>query len=612
MLATGFVLTSRSHELLGKWRAQLPEADVALADEPLRRELRQPGPRVWVCDLADERSQWICGADTVRIVVGQPQSGPFEQQRIGNRSGFCVSYAESEAQLGPVLMAASQLAAALAENHVLRERSSRPPFMTPEAPLSGRESEPEDCLLVETALPHLGNRAALFAELTRFARIHIGTLRAGFFVREGLRFTCAGQPDLTPCPAGGHLAHWIEENGAVINLDDPRRSADIDPGAEAEIRRMMATWRGRLLVPLLVEGGLFGWVVYGVCVDGTPHGPTSVRRALAINRSFVALLAEMRRIENLRSASERWSDLADSAANVRLIDASSPLDKLPVDVQAAVGEAMHRREVCVVEPTWRSPLRVVAGPVLGGPRVWVQWMDCSELVRRALESEHDKRIGLLAEIGLLLQHEVGNALVVPSAVKQMLDTGRPPPPDLVALMGREIERLNTLKAMFARLEDVNARRFVQFDTAVVAQALKTRLKLRVAAPDPTPIITGDPAAIIEALVLLVEACAQPRTADGDTKTTVEIARRGSGKSELAVIYIRHIVSHPLGIEGENSERHANLGVFVAREVITRHGGTLRAAQGLTDSELQISLGQADVPSTPPGEADSRPALFVPQ
>jgi hypothetical protein len=194
----------------------------------------------------------------------------------------------------------------------------------------------------------------------------------------------------------------------------------------------------------------------------------------------------------------------------------------------------------------------------------------------------------------------------------MLDTGRPPPPDLVALMGREIERLNTLKAMFARLEDVNARRFVQFDTAVVAQALKTRLKLRVAAPDPTPIITGDSAAIIEALVLLVEACAQPRTADGDTKTTVEIARRGSGKSELAVISIRHIVSHPLGIEGENSERHANLGVFVAREVITRHGGTLRAAQGLTDSELQISLSQGDVPSTPPGEADSRPSLFVPQ
>ena len=611
MLLTGYVLTSRSQDLLEKWRAQLPDADMALADETLRRELRQPGPRVWVCDLADERSRWICGDDTVRIVVGQPHSEPFEQHRIGTRGGFCVSYAESETQLRPVLMAAGQLAAALAENQVLRERSSRPPFVKPEAPLSGREAEPEDCLLVENALPHLGNRAALFAELTRFARIHIGTLRAGFFVREGPRFACAGQPDMAPCPAGGHLAHWIEEHGAVINLDEPRRPADIDPGAEAEIRRMMAAWRGRLLVPLLVEGGLFGWVVYGVCVDGSPHGPASVRRALAINRSFVALLAEMRRLEDLRAAAERWSDLAGSAANVRLIDASSPLDKLPVDVRAAVGEALHRREVCVVEPTWRSPLRVVAGPVPGGLRVWVHWMDCTELVRRALESEHTGRIGLLGEVGLLLQHEVGNALVVPSAIKQMLDTGCPPPPDLVALMGHEIERLNTLKAMFARLEAVKARRFVQFDTSVVAEALRNRLKLRVAAPDPTPMITGDPSAIVEALVLLIEACAHPRTADGDTKTTVEIARRGSGKSELAVIFIRHIVSHPLGIEGEKAGMHANLGVFVAREVITRHGGTLRAAQGLTDSELQISLGQADVPATPPGEVESRPALFVP-
>src|SRR5476651_227852 len=99
-MSATFILTTRDPELESEWARQLPTRPLAIADaDLLARELQRPGARVWIRDVRDGGVSHAPHADTVIILVGEPQSTPFEEAKMNRANSYCLSYDESRVQL---------------------------------------------------------------------------------------------------------------------------------------------------------------------------------------------------------------------------------------------------------------------------------------------------------------------------------------------------------------------------------------------------------------------------------------------------------------------------------------------------------------------------------
>ena len=78
-MSATFILTTPDTELAADWARQLPTAPLAISGgDTLLRELLRPGARVWIRDICDVDAQCDAHPNTVLILVGEPQSLPFE------------------------------------------------------------------------------------------------------------------------------------------------------------------------------------------------------------------------------------------------------------------------------------------------------------------------------------------------------------------------------------------------------------------------------------------------------------------------------------------------------------------------------------------------------
>ncbi|HEY3755189.1 MAG TPA: hypothetical protein VGL42_03465 [Opitutaceae bacterium] len=578
-----YVLTTRVERLLRDWQRQLPGPEFPARDDAeLRRELRLPGPRIWIADSGDERVRWDCHPDTVRIIVGQPQNPAFEALRPAEPRAYFLSYVESQARLDSVLPSAAALAEQNAVITLLRLRAARaeppPPAMTAfAAPVEGRG---EDWLFLESALEHLENREALLADFQRLVRSRLESMRALVFLREGTEYRTVPADAAIPCPAGSALVTWLEDRAAMLDVD--RWTGDQDPTSELEVRRRMAQWRVKLLVPLLIRGRLQGWLCVGGRADGAPHTDASRQRAVSMARLFESLLDRHERGRALIRLEQEHREYTAHLPNSRVLTAQQALEEdLPTVVRAVIGEAFHVGKYVVHEPQRGSPLRITATPV-AGDKVAVTWMDCSALMLQAEQARHLSRLSALTEVGLLIQHQLGNALQVASTVQEMLTLGETPPLPVTDRFGQDLERLAKLQRLFGALTSAADATPRHLDARDLADDLRSAVGAIVTVDEPAPVFLTDRRSLTDALSALVTAV---------NPASVEILQRGEGADAFALICVRGLKTTPAGLTGSPTGQHADLEVFVAREVIQRQGGSVEVAQVPSGPELHISLGR---------------------
>lgn len=581
-----FVLTTRVERLLRDWQRQVPGGHAPPRDDAdLRRELRLPGPRIWIADAGDDRCGWECHPDTVRVLVGQPQNPAFEALRQREPRAFFLSYVESQARLDAILPAAAAMAEQNAVITLLRSRGARaenaPAAPAPAPPLAERG---EDWLFLEGALDHLENRDALLTDFQRLVRSRLEAMRALIFVREGGEFRAAPPEAAIACPASSPLVGWLEDRAAMLDIDT--WAGDADTTLELEVRRRMAQWRVKLLIPFLIRGRLHGWLCVGVRADGTAHSEPSRHRAVALARLFESLFDRHERGRALLRLEQEHREYQAYLPSARILTAQQALEEdLPTVVRAVVGDAFHSGKLVVHEPQRGSPLRIAATPI-PGDKVAVYWMDCSGLMLQAESARHMSRLSALTEVGLLIQHQLGNALQIASTVQEMLAGGQTPPEPVTARFGHDLERLGKLQRLLGALTSAADANPHPLDGRDLAEELRKAVGAGVAitVDDPSPVVLTDRRTLTDALAALIGSV---------SPATVEILRRGEGEDAFALICVRGLKASPPGLTGTGAPtgQHADLEVFVAREVIQRQGGAVEVAQGMHGPELHISLGR---------------------
>ena len=585
------ILTTPDAKLFADWSAQLPQPAVAPAtQEALRRELAQGGARVWVKDTADPRSLVSAHPDVVVIVVGQPQSLPFEQAKLAGNGRFFLSYEESRTQLKETAATASELAEKNAIIQTLQARGSR---FSASAP---RETAPantavDDLSFMEAAIEHLEDRGRVLEEFRRAAQNLLQASRVALFLLHETSFR-SDRYGWT-CAASSPLAQYMEEFPCAIDLDDWVGNADA--ATESHIRQQMQSWSARLLVPLFESGRLAGWAAYGPRADGRAYDAADRSRALELGRLLERCLEKASRLQALAAAAQQEKLRARYLAGARLLGPDAPSDPtLPPEIRALAGEVLRTGRNARLDPGPTIRFRAEAGPIPETGGVWAQWEDAApELANRAAAAERE-RLKLCREVGLTLSHELGSPVVTLTTYLQLAQQHGATPEllaDFNAQLERDVGKLKELTRVLHLMQEFMGGGTSRIDLGELARSLQLHGIFRVNPNEMSPVILGNEPMLRFAFQSILDAMFRNRNAE-DGPVTIEVKRRGEGESETGLVVLS---GRNLYLEGfvETSKgpmpAHPVLGVFLAREIIRWHNGTLQGGQGLSGSEVQISL-----------------------
>lgn len=600
------ILTTGDATLAADWRAQLPPSYSVVAEGPedWERELARPGARVWIRDVAHPRSQLRAHRDTVVVVVGQPQSIPFEQAKMAGEGRFFLSYEESRsARLGELVRTAAELAEKNAIISTLEARRSQSATTlasteeTPGKPVDGWE-------FLEAAIEHLADRGRVLEEFERAARSLLQASRVAIFLREGEAFRSSRGG--WSCAPDSLLARSFGEFPCLVNLD--RWECSVDAATESQIRQQMQLWGTRLLVPLQEVGRLAGWAAFGPRADGRPYGTSDQARALGLGRLLERCLDQSGRLEALAGAARQEELRARHLPRSRLLgpDAASDLS-VPPEVRALAGAVLRSGQGARLDPGPTVRFRAEAGPVPETGGVWVQWSDgAAELAARS-DAIEQERLKLCRELGLTLSHELGSPQVTFSTFLQLMQQGGATS-ELTEEFGppfaQAVDRMRTLGEVLRLMQEFMSGPTSRIDLGDLCRSLELRGRVRVVCGEMSPVIQGNEPMLRFALQMITDGLLRQQ-AGADAGITLGVKRRGEGPDETGLLVF---AGRDLRLEGfldpmpGGAPVHPLLAVFLAREIIHWHQGSLQGGQGLTGGEVQIALK-----SRRPVDAGTNPA-----
>ncbi|HEX7630650.1 MAG TPA: hypothetical protein VF388_00840 [Lacunisphaera sp.] len=604
------ILTTPDPGLEAAWKHQLrPREPVSFArNTDLQRELLRPGARVWVTDINDPRTRFAAGTGTLVILVGQPHSQPFEHARQNRTARLFLSYEESRTRLAESVGLLEEIAdkSAQLQTTIERTRQSAPPFPreSMSAPASGGEPI-ESWDFLESALSHLGDRTRLLDEFRRAGRYILKSGRVLFFFRELDAFV--SDDGAQRCDAGHPLAHWLEDHPAA--LDVTQWAGPEDPALDAPIRQQLQSWGARLLIPLHAHGTLSGWMALGPRADGAPYREADKFRAVLHGRLLERCLERSAQLEELQRAETA------AALRVKYMPGSRVLSRaeiasldLPVEVRAVASEALHAQRT-ITQPA-RAPyrFRVVAGPAPEIDGVWVQWEEAAPEIER-IRAEHEQhRRALFKNLGLTLSHELSNPLVSLVTFSQLLkrSQSRPPlaatlpPVDGAAMiasevsLATEVQKLQRLAEHAMVLGEIAAPTSQPVDLNLLLTELATARGLSTRFSEEQIAFQVDANLIRFAFSAIIDAVAANRLDEGTTGLLLTLRTAGTDFQRMAIVTIegKHLELDgilPLPAPG-TTPNEGRLSVFLAREILRLHGGTLQAGPGIKGTDIQISFG----------------------
>jgi hypothetical protein len=593
------ILTTSDTGLEAAWKKLLHPRDPVTFARPadLQRELLRPGARVWISDINDSRSRLSSGAGTLVILVGEPHSHPFELARQNRSARLFLSYEESRVRLAECVNLLEEIADknAQLQSAMERTRRSEPPFLRDSnPPSSGEATESWDFL--ESALAHLDDQPRLLDEFRRAARYILKSGKVHYFFRQQECFV--SDDGMHRCESSHPLALWFEEHPAALDLSQWEGLED--PSIEAPIRQLLSTWGTRILVPLHSHGMLAGWMALGPRADGAPYRESDRFRAVLHGRLLERCLERSNQLTEY-SQIETAADLrAKYLPGARLITRTElATTDLPVEVRAVASEALHTGKT-VFQPA-RVPYRyrVQAGPAPEIDGVWAIWEDSAPEIERINVLLEQNRRDLFRSLSLTLSHELSNPLVSLVTFSHMLTRGSNAPVGSAALaqevaLTSEVAKLKLLNEHATLLGEIAQPVAKPTDLNAMLVEVATARGLTTRFLEEQLLLNLDPTLVRFAFSSILDAIAANRLDEGLKHLILTLRAVGSGANRTAVITIEGKRMEldgtlPLPVPG-STPNQGRLSVFLAREILRLHGGTLQAGPGLKGTDIQISLG----------------------
>jgi hypothetical protein len=440
-MSATFILTTQDSELEADWIRQLPDPPLSIADgDSLLRELLRPGARVWIRDICDGNALLPAHPDTVMILVGEPRSVPFEDAKNGRANAYCLSYDESRTQLRRIAPMAAELAQSRAVLAVMQERprKSDPPAANAIDP--GRRDLDEGEFLA-SAIDHLEDRSRILDEFRRGVRTRIRSARVAVFLRDEKRYVA--ETEGWECSGGHELVRWLQEHAAIVDSStlDTIESAT----TETSIRQKLGEWNSRLLVPLEVHGALEGWVVFGPRADGRPYSASDRDDSLMLVRLLSRLLGQHKLLNSAMSVQKEVGLMQRYGPRFCVIGASGKTEEiLPVDVREVAALALRDGKRVERE---HGRMRISAGPIPGAGGCWVWWDETSVTAESAALKRESERHQILHDLGIMISHELANAMFSVSTYFQHLRRQRTADETAHPLIERVTHEMERMKAM---------------------------------------------------------------------------------------------------------------------------------------------------------------------
>lgn len=587
-----FLLASDDPSLQATWKAQLPGGRpvMTLSDAVLPHRLPPGVPVVVVADvlLVDRLPPAL--EKCPLVAVGEPYTRAYEELRISGRARQSFSYADSRTRLRDFLPIIEELAERNAALDLLMEKTRRteglraaPSVRTPWA------DSPEIWDFLEGAVENLASRERVLSEFRRASRYLLRASHTVFFTREDSGFRADRGASFVPHDEP--LVTYLSMHPLV--LDGIEWPGPPDPVAELAVRNRLALWGGRLLVPLHENGHLLGFIVCGVRDDGQAYDDADKARAVFVGRLLRQFLQGSTQISRLSALQER-TRLGEKYLPQALILArdDDPPRTVPLAVRALIGEVRRLRGGHRIHPSPEQPFRASAGIITETGGVWAFWEEASGEVFDRAQRSRTERLSVLRDLALTLNHEIGNALVSLTALRHARGEA---PPALQEAARQDVGRLEALNRQLTHLAAFVETSGSPIDLRSLIQSLGERCGVRVeVGPDPVTItIAGR---LVEfALESIINSIAENRGELGTKELTLQLRATGADEKLTALISVK---GKQLELEGilpeaspDSPPNQGRMGVFIAKEVIRLHNGSIHAGPGLEGTEILISLSR---------------------
>jgi len=592
-MSATFILTTKDPELESEWARQLPSRPLALSDaDLLSRELQRPGARVWIRDIRDGGVLQTPHADTVVVVVGEPQSIPFEEARASRSNTYCLSYEESLTQLRRIAPLAAELAQSRAVMSILHERPRRIDQAVSETSDTGRRKL-DDLEFLAASIDHLEDRDRLIDEFRRGARAQIRSSKVVVFLRDEKRYIAEGEK--FECSASHDLVRWLQEHAAIVDsstLDSVENAA-----VEASIRQKLGEWNSRLLVPIEVHGVLEGWVTFGPRADGRPYSNADRDDALMLVRLFSRLLGQHRQLKAATAVQKEVSLLKKFGPRFCVVGANGKTEEV-IPVEAREVAALAIRDGKRIEREF-GRVRVTAGPIPGIGGCWVWWDDSAPTAEATAQKREAERHQILHDLGIMISHELANAMFSVSTYFPHLkrqratdDTAHP----LIERVGQDMERMKAMPHLLSTLYEMSKQPTARVDMKRIIQSVAKEVGGIANTPDSPLLIWGHEKNLHDALIWLCREIVSTKdrieTVSRDAKITISLQQRRRDDESICLVTIAYpglrVDQIKVG-EATTTEEYPTVPVYLAREVIRFHFGTVHVGQGLDGPELMIAL-----------------------
>jgi hypothetical protein len=591
-MSATFILTTQDSELSAEWSRQLPAPPLSVASgDSLLRELLRPGARVWIRDICDPNSLLPAHPDTVMILVGEPRSVPFEDARSGRANAYCLSYEESLTQLRRIAPLAAELAQSRAVLSVLHERPKKSDHPAVDATDHGRRNL-DDIEFLASAVDHLDEKSRILDEFRRGVRTRIRSARVAVFLREDKRYVATDEG--WECSAGHELVRWLQEHAAIV--DSSTLDSIESPSTEASIRQKLGEWNSRLLVPLEVHGALEGWVVFGPKADGRPYSTSDRDDSLSLVRLLSRLLGQHNMLRSALAVQKEVGLMQRFGPRFCVVGASGKTEALPVDVREVA--ALVLRDGKRVERE-NGRMRIVAGPIPGSGGCWVWWDEASSTTETFAQKREAERHQILHDLGIMISHELANAMFSVSTYFQHLrrqrsadDAGHP----LIERVTKDMERMKAMPHLLSTLYEMSKQPTGRVDMKRVVQSVAKEVGGLANTPESGPVIWGHEKNLHDALLWLcreiLDTKEQGESVSRDAKIALSLQLRRRDDESICLVTISYpglrVDQIKVG-EATSTEEYPTVPVYLAREVIRFHYGTVHVGQGLDGPELMIAL-----------------------
>jgi hypothetical protein len=592
-MSATFIITTQDPQLAAEWARYLPTAPLAnRGGDALARELQRPGARVWIRDICDTEAPESAHPDTIVVVVGEPRSVPFEEAKGNRANTYCLSYEECATQLRRLAPLAAELAESKSVLSVLQGRSRRSESVPAEGAGAVRHSS-EGLEFLASAIGHLEDEDRLVEEFQRAVRARIRSSKVSVFTRDGRRFV--SKIDGWECGADDELVRWLHEHAAIV--DASTMDEVEDAAVEASIRQKLGEWNSRLLVPFEVKGGLDGWVVFGPRLDGRTYTGADRDESLALVELFSKLRDKHLALRAAKTASRDVALIQENGPKFRVFGLAGTSDNsLPVEVREVASLALN--EGRRVEREF-GRIRVAAGPIPGTAQCWIWWDESSLTADASAHKREAERHQILHDLGIMISHELANAMFSVSTYFQHLQRQRPaeePAHPLIERVGKDMERMKDMPQLLSMLFEMSKRPTAPFDLKALVLSVAKDVSGNAHTPEIAPVIWGHEKNLREALLWLCHEILETKDQVGigsrEARFTLSLQEKGKGDEAICLVTIGYpglrVDQIKVGY-ATSTEEYPTVPVYLAREVIRFHFGSVHVGQGIDGPELMISL-----------------------